>query len=182
MLRWCLAMLVIAAVAFTTVLYAEWRLVLRRDAAEAAVHASEAAAEAAEVAAHAPDEADVAELVFRDLLHTARPGDLCFLSIESDRRDPPSDLFRRLADLNLPLQPISAAVLPLEPRKDGCYDRSSGRRDTSFGVATTWVSPTSIRAQAVRWRGSLESATYTYTLHKRGGKWVLADKSLFAVS
>jgi hypothetical protein len=135
---------------------------------------SQAAASAtrpSEVALPAGD-ADVLELVFRDLLQHTPPGELCFISLgtkDGAWLDAPDHFIRRLADLKLQLKKPSDARFPelgeMEPdgtRLARIRDKASGR-----GGAVYWVRITKRRSDAepeieagrlgrgAQWRGLL---------------------------
>lgn len=133
-------------------------------------------------------EADVREVVFRDLLSGGRRGETCFLSFgtAADGRwiEVPEAFLKRFADLKVSPKHVSQARIPdigeMEPggtRMASIRDTASGQRGNIYWVKIAgWTNDDECEIEAGRLGGGLDGGGYSAVVRREKGKWVI-DKS-----
>ena len=125
-------------------------------------------------------DADILEVVFRDLLRDVREGEVCFVSRGFENGvwvDAPDSFLRRLADLNLDLRKPSEARIPRLDERDGGFgwvqENSSGRKGAVYWVRITKRrSDQEVEVVAGRLDASLEGHGHMGVVRREGGRWV----------
>jgi hypothetical protein len=143
-------------------------------------HDAHAAAQAA--SAHGftgADVLDIHELVLRDLLADAQPGEICFIAFVGDvyqHINPPAGFLQRFSDLGLEMKPASEALPP--PRRGGpIRDQATGRPGRLYYATVTKLGASQVEVAGVRYSGPLAAGGYHAVVRKQGGRWVLDAKS-----
>ena len=125
-------------------------------------------------------DADIMEVVFRDLLRDVREGEVCFVSRGFENGvwvDAPDSFMRRLADLNLDLKKPSEARIPRLDEADGGFgwvqEKSSGRKGAVYWVRITKrKSAAEVEAVAGRLDAMMEGVEHMGVVRREAGRWV----------
>jgi len=130
------------------------------------------------------EEAEVRELVFRDLLKGESPGAVCFIAIGAARNkwiDPPEGFLERLAIPQLTLRKVSEARFPkkgeMDPedsdRYQGVRDPRTGNRCYVYSVKIESLTPQRAKVRAEFFSGPLSGGGYESSVVRENGRWVI---------
>ena len=128
-------------------------------------------------------EMDVMEAVFREELPpSVKGGTVCFLSIGIDEQsekwvDAPTELIRRLKNMNLDLRPASQASIPinddrLDTRELIVTDPRTKKPAAVFAVSVTkWIDASSARVDVEVYHAPHAAHGFSAIVRKEDGRW-----------
>ena len=126
-------------------------------------------------------DADLLEAVLRDRLRHADANETVFISlgsIDTNWKDPPPELLKRLSDLPYRFKPVSLARVPKPyemesaTRYRGIEDPATGKRSWIYWAEIKeWLSETKARVDVGLWSGPLGGGGSVNVFELRDGKW-----------
>lgn len=130
------------------------------------------------------EESEVREVVLRDLLKAAKPGDVCFIAFQKeggDWSDPPPEFLERLQMAHLTLRKASEALLPKDQERDpenpdryqGIRDPVTGKRCYVYYVDIESITPELALIEAGMTGGPLSGGGYKSTVVREHNGWVI---------